>query len=172
MMLKNIILTTLLLALTCTTIASSQNTSETTKENKPNANLTINESNFSCFESLQCLKRENPFNSNNLDRLNLNGQSEMYVVEGSSKNESMHAVYDANGSLVKATVIQRNIILPRSIYEALSSEEFEDWTMIGNELVVKNFDKNSMEYKVVLESGDDIRVEYFNKNGELQSQFL
>ncbi|TVR34010.1 MAG: hypothetical protein EA390_03465 [Balneolaceae bacterium] len=135
--------------------------------------LTITEDNFSCFRSLECLKRNNPFPKSDLSKIRLNDfRSEGYTIEGSSKNESLHAEYNYRGDLVKATVIQRNIPLPKAINDILASGELESWTMIGNELVIRNFDRSTMQYKVILLRDDDIRVEYFNKHGEFQNRML
>jgi hypothetical protein len=109
-------------------------------------NLTINESNLWCFQSLQCLKSENPFENSNLDEVRLNDTTEKFVVEGKAKNEEMYAEYDGlTGSLIKSTVIQRNIHLPNKILVELTTGDFKDWTMVGNKRVIKNFSKNSIE---------------------------
>ncbi len=86
--------------------------------------------------------------------------------------KTMYAVYDGSGDLIKATVIQRNIALPKTILRVLTSSEFDDWSLIGNELVIENFDKHSMQYKVILKNGDEIRVEYFDTYGQFQNRFL
>lgn len=172
MLLKNLILTICLFVITSTPASSFQMSSDELNPEKPRKSLTIHESNFSCFQSLQCLIRENPFPKSNLDEVRLNNNSEKFVVEGTSKNETMHAVYNGSGDLIKATVIQRNIALPKTILRVLTSSEFDDWSLIGNELVIENFDKDSMQYKVILKNGDEVRVEYFDKYGQFQNRFL
>lgn len=172
MLLKNLILTICLFVIASTPVSSFQMSSDEITPNKPRKSLTIHEGNFSCFQSLQCLVRENPFPKSNLEDVRLNNNSEKYVVEGTSKNETMYAVYDGKGDLIKATVIQRNIALPKTILRVLTSSEFDDWSLIGNELVIENFDKHSMQYKVILKNGDEVRVEYFDKYGQFQNRFL
>lgn len=173
MLLKNLILTLCLFVFANTPVSSFQMSSDEMDPKKPRKSLTIHEGNFSCFQSLQCLIRENPFPKSNLDEVRLsNNNSDKFVVEGASKNETMHAVYNGSGELIKATVIQRNIVLPKTISLVLASSEFEDWSMIGNELVIEDFNKNSMQYKVILKNGDEVRVEYFDKHGQFQNRFL
>lgn len=146
---------------------------QSTDTEKPGKGLTIQKEDFSCFMNLKCLQKENPFQNKELSEIRLNNvQSKRYVIEGTSGQESMHAEYNSKGELIKATVIQKNITLPKPILNTLGSAELASWTMIGNELVVKNFDKNSMEYKVVLQKDSEIIVEYFNKYGELQNRFM
>lgn len=172
MLLKNMILTVCLFALISVPAVSMQISPDVTNNEKPRNTLTIHEGNFSCFQNLQCLKRENPFKNSNLVQINLNSMTDRYVVEGTSKNESIFAVYSGSGDLIKATVIQRNIILPKTILRRLASADFEDWFVIGNELVIENFNKNSMQYQVILQDENDVRVEYFDRDGNIQNRFL
>lgn len=168
MLLKNILITICLLALTYSPATSQQSQTDPIDGEKPRSTLTINQNNFDCFQSLHCLKRENPFKNSNLNEISLNNnRTERYIIEGTSKNETLHAVYNSYGELVKATVIQRNIALPKKITHALTTGEFEPWFIIGNELVIENFDKNRMQYKVILEHQGEVRVEYFDNNGQL-----
>lgn len=168
MLSKNIFLTIILLIFVCTPAFSLQMAEaiSTDDPDTPQRGLTINEENLSCFQSLQCLKRENPFQKSNLEDIKLNNQTDRFVVEGSTKNETLYAEYDGNGELIKATVIQRNIVLPRTINRVLTTGELENWMIIGNELVIENFDKSRMEYKVILEHEGEVRVEYFDHKGE------
>jgi hypothetical protein len=166
MLLTNMIVTVLLIVMTSAPAVSNHPTTAVF-DAEPQNRLMIQEDKFSCFQNLHCLIKDDSFNRSyrNAVRLNSN-EFQKFIVEGSSKNEDVYAVYDGvSGRLIEATVIQRNIILPRSITEVLIADEYKDWIMIGNELVVQNFDKNSMQYKVVLQRGDEVRIEYFDKNG-------
>jgi hypothetical protein len=171
MLIKNIILT-LFLIVTMTPHASSfQSSSVTDDAATHKINLTINEANFSCFQEIQCLKRENFFKKSNLDETTLrSNRFEKYIISGSSRNEDLHAVYDSYGMLLEATVIQRNIPLPTAISNVLISSDLQSWTMIGNELEIKNFDKNRMSYKLILQRDGEIRVEYFDRYGNQLSR--
>lgn len=168
MLSKNIFLTAILLIFISTPAFSLQMAEAmiTDDPDTPRTGLTINEENLGCFQTLQCLKRENPFQKSNLEEVKLNNQSNRYIVEGSTKNETLYAEYNGKGDLIKATVIQRNIVLPRTINIVLTSGELENWSVIGNELVIENFDKSRMEYKVILEHEGEVRVEYFDHKGE------
>jgi hypothetical protein len=173
MLLKNLLIILSIFALTISSASAFQMPAETDYSEPPREGLTISEDNFSCFQHLQCLIKENPFQKSNLNDIRLNNSHvERYVVEGSSKNESMHAVYTSRGDLIKATVIQKNIVLPKAISDVLASGNFKPWTVIGTELVIENFDKNQMQYKVVLQHEGEVRIEYFNKYGEFQNRFM
>lgn len=146
-----------------------QNPNTASIDAEPQKSLAIQEDNFTCFQDLQCLISNNPFSKSNLGDIKLNSNgAQTYTVEGTSKNEDMYAMYDASGRLIRSTLTQRNIILPRNIATALVADQFREWTMIGNELTVQNFDKNSMMYKVVLQNGSEIRIEYFDRNGNIK----
>ncbi|MCA1801451.1 MAG: hypothetical protein LC662_03220 [Rhodothermaceae bacterium] len=115
--------------------------------------------------------KENPFRTSSLNDLQINTYGyQKFVVEGTSKNEEVYAVYDQNGLLIEAKVTQINIALPGKIARTLVTGEFRDWTMIGNELEVYNFDKHTMLYKVVLQNGEEIRIEYFDRNGNRKNR--
>lgn len=174
MLLKNLIfLSVCLLALTSTQAIAFQNTMDADGSKKTQMNLTITEDKFPCFQSLECLKRENIFPDSNLKNVNIfMDRMDGYITEGSSDSESLYAVYNRKGELVKATVIQRDIPLPIALINTLGMEEFSSWTVVGNELEIKNFDKNQMVYKVILQNGNKIRVEHFNKHGEYLSRYL
>ena len=175
MLMKNLILTSLVLVLTATQALSFQNSATANDYELPRNNLTIQESHYSCFQTLQCLKKENPFKNSNLNQINFHsGSSATYVIDGRSDYESIHAVYDNKGFLVKATVIQRNILLPRSISQVLISDDYagDGWVMIANELEIKNFDEKTMQFKVVLNRDDEVRVEYFDRYGNSSNRFI
>lgn len=127
----------------------------------------ITEEMFTCFQHLQCLKDKNPFKNSNLDEIRLNGGSERYTVEGSSQNEELYAEYDRSGKLIHATLIQRNINIPKRIARILLDDEFKEWTMIGNEVVIEDFDTRQTQYKIVLQNGSDVKVEYIDHNGQI-----
>lgn len=171
MLITKIITTTLVTLLMGLPAVALQGSSSTTDDTKTNNSLMIHEDNFSCFQNLQCLMKDNPFRTSNLDDIRFNNHEyQTYVVEGTSKNEEVYAVYDQDGLLIESTVTQRNIVLPEKISRSLVSSEFRDWTLIGNELEVRNFDKNTMLYKVVLQNGEEVRVEYFDRNGNRKNR--
>jgi hypothetical protein len=167
MYLKYILLTIVLSAITAVQASALQHTdTPPERENAPVA-LAIQESNFACFKDLQCLQKENPFTNSNLESIRLNSERyDRYVIEGSSKSEQIYAIYDRTGRMIKAEVIQRNIALPKSIQDVLFTEPFDSWTMIGNEFSVKNFDRSTIEYKVVLERNGEVRIIYFDRHGQ------
>ncbi|WP_340107095.1 hypothetical protein [Rhodohalobacter sp. 8-1] len=172
MLSKNLLITALLLVISYAPAAFSQahmNNSFKSAE----SNLSINESNLYCFQTLQCLKEVNPFKNSNLDNVKLNQGTEKYVVEGKSKNEELYAEYNgSNGNLIKATVIQRNIILPRNIMAEITTGDYNGWTMVGNKRVIKNFMKDTIEYEVVMMKDGELRIEYFDSNGMMIDQLI
>lgn len=172
MLSKNLILTTLLLAIVYAPAAFSQ--APPTQEYEPSdSQLSIQENNLYCFQTLQCLRAENPFNNSSIADIMLNDTQEKYVIEGKSRNEELYAEYNGkNGTLIKATVIQRNIILPKHLLVTLTSGEFKSWTMVGNKRTIKNFSKDSIEYEVVLMKDGELRIEYFDSNGMVIDQLI
>lgn len=170
MLLKNILLSTFIIALSGTDALSDRTAEANIDTVQPAGALTIHVDNYSCFQNLQCLKDVNPFKSSNLDEIVFNPHRyEKYIVKGTSNNEDVYALYNGSGELINATVRQRNIKLPKAIYEVLISDPYSGWNMIGNELVVHNFDAKSMTYKVILSMDGEVKVEYFDHRGNLKS---
>jgi hypothetical protein len=173
MLQKTITLTICLLLAAALQANALQKNQSTDMEVNQKRSLAYAEENFRCFQSLQCLKRENPFPNSNLGSLNLNNNRvEQYVVEGSSENGTMHAIYNSQGDLIKATVIQRDVALPKAVADVLVSGEYRNWTMIGNEIEVRNFDKDQIRYKVILQKDTQIKIEYLNRHGEFLNRIL
>lgn len=173
MLLKIIIITAFIFGYTATGSAAFQQSTDQNEPVTPRSNLAVHEGNIVCFQSLRCLIKENPFPKSNLKNIRLNNDpSAHYVIEGASKNEDVYAVYDGTGNLLTSTVIQRNIILPRTITETLISSEFKDWHMIANELEIKNFEKETMTYQVVMARDQEVRIEYFDRFGNQKSRML
>lgn len=172
MLSKNLLITALILVISYAPAAFSQ--ALATDNYKPaDASLSINESNLYCFQNLQCMKDEKPFKNSNLDDVKLNQGTEKYVIEGKSKNEELYAEYNGNnGNLIKATVIQRNIILPKNIMVELSTGEYSDWKMVGNKRIIKNFVKDSIVYEVMMMKDGELRTEYFDSNGMTKDQLI
>lgn len=174
MLFKNITLTLLVFAVSAIpNIATAQASSAKTDADNNLSKLTIQENNFSCYQNLQCLKQNNPFKNSNLDEMRINSNRiSKYVIEGSSRDEEIYAEYNRHGDLITATVIQRNIVLPMELMETLISDEFNSWKMIGNELVVEDFDKHRMRYKIILQKDDMTKIETFDRNGNITNQLL
>lgn len=172
MLSKNLLITALILVISYAPAAFSQ-APQHNKFEPTDSHLSINESNLYCFQNLQCLKEESPFKNSNLKDVKLNSSTEKYVIEGKTKNEELYAEYDgSNGNLIKATVIQRNIILPRNISVELTTGDYKGWTMIGNKRVIKDFMRDSIEYEVVMMKDGELRIEYFDANGMVIDQLI
>lgn len=174
MLFKNITLTLVIFAMSAIpNIATAQASPAKNNADKNLNKLTIQENNFSCYQDLECLKQNNPFKNSNLDEMRIhNNRVSKYVIEGSSRDEEIYAEYNRNGELITATLIQRNIVLPIDLMKTLISDDFNSWKMIGNELVVEDFDKRSMQYKIILQKGDMTKIVTFDRNGNINNQLL
>jgi len=164
MLLKNLLGIAVIFALSFAPAVFAQ--SSANSYSSPDDKLSINESNLYCFQNLQCLIQENPFENSTLEEIDLNNSTEKYVIEGESENESLYAEYNGStGNLIKSTVIQTNIKLPRAIMETLVSDTYKSWKMLGNKRIIKNFSEDSIRYEVILMKDGELRVEYFNRYG-------
>jgi len=166
MLIKNIITTTLLFAFIAAPAVALQIPVSSANDEKPRSSQSIHEDRFSCYQTLQCLQRENPFKKSNLNEINLNREKyQYYLVEGSSKDEDIYAKYDRSGRLLEARLTQRNVDLPEFITNVLNGDSYKGWEIIGNELLVQNFDRKRMSYKVILVKDSEVIIEYFDRFG-------
>lgn len=172
---KQSLLFTFLLVLAHSTVYSFQNSQTLpalSEKSEKRQTFTISEDHFDCFKTLQCLLREVPVTINNMNDIRLtHNRTDRIRVKGSNEKINLEAVYNGNGHLIKSTIILRNVALPRSVTTILVSGEFTSWQMIGNEVAVENFNSKTIQYKVILKRGDDVKIEYFNNMGELQNRF-
>ena len=160
---KLIIFTISLLVTAAAQITAQQPVADTSSP----PGLAVKVENLTCFKSLQCLQKENLLVKINLDIFrNGTGRYDGYTIEGSAENEEFFAQYDYQGDMIRSTVVQRNIPLPREISIQLNSEELSAWKMVGNERLIKNFEGNSIEYKVILQKDSTTRAVYFDHKGE------
>ncbi len=171
MLSKNMLLTTIAIVMMYVPATFSQAPPES-DFTKQRSSLSIHEDNLYCFQNIRCLQSEKPFKKADLSNIRLNGSVETYVIEGKTKNEELYAEYNgSNGNLVKATVVQRNIVLPKEILISLATGENSGWTMVGNKRTITNFQKDSIQYEVMLLKDGELRIEYFDRNGQSEEPF-
>lgn len=131
-----------------------------------NSSLTISEEDFRCFRELNCLKRNTMLREKGLNvNFSSHAPSDRYILKGESKNEKVYAEYNDKGDLVKGVLVRTDVILPSEIRNRLSSGEYKDWTMIGNEITITNFDSRNTEYKVIVQKEGEAKVLYFDRKG-------
>ncbi|NBC04873.1 MAG: hypothetical protein GVY20_14360 [Bacteroidetes bacterium] len=131
---------------------------------------TITEADYPYLKNIECLR--NGYFSNhqnlNLQLRDVNrGDNENFVLEGSGATIDVKAVYDEQGNLLEATMIKKDTQVPIPILRFIySHEKFSDWTMTGNEIIVKDFDPYQTDYKVMMTNGIDTEVLHFKEQGE------
>jgi hypothetical protein len=77
----------------------------------------------------------------------------------------LYAVYSKDGTLVTTKESFVNVPLPASVKEKLDNSKYKDWTIIGNqELIRYYYDKNSVDqhFRITVTKGDVIRTISFN----------
>jgi len=146
-----------------------------TKMAKANSDLTVAESEnlfvigekeYRCFRELDCLKRNRELIDKGLNiKFNGSNASDLYILQGESRNEKIYAEYNSRGLLMHGYLIRTNVMLPAEIRNTLNEIGYSDWRVIGNEVEIVNFDRKSTEYKVVLQKDDEVRVVQFDRNG-------
>jgi hypothetical protein len=126
----------------------------------------IDESDFSCFRDLNCLKSNRALRDKGLNvTFNDHLGSDRFILEGESRNERIYAEYNDRGGLVKGVLMRTNAILPKPLMDNLASGDYAGWQMIGNEMSVQHFDARTTEYKVILQKEGEAKILYFDRFG-------
>lgn len=88
-----------------------------------------------------------------------------YVARASGKNIKCEAVYDAEGNLISAKTILKNMKLSAEIQESLSAN-YPGWKVSGDQVVVRNFDQNIGYTEITLVNKGERKTVYFNTRGK------
>lgn len=131
--------------------------------------IVITSDDYSCLKNIDCLKNSPKFRERGWSITfdgNTTGVNERYELRSQSDRESLYAKYDSGGKLVEADFRRKNTTLPRAVSEYLVTEQYRDWTMTANEMVVRDFEPDQTTYKVTLEKGNNQKKLYFNSDGE------
>ena len=129
---------------------------------------TIVEEDYPYLRNLECLKNEDFLNQRGWDwkLRNVTTQNPSHFkLSGTGANINVQATYDAQGNLVESLLRIKDTRVPYSILKFIYSDDFEGWTMTGNEKVVKDFDPYQTEYYVTLSNGDDKQILTFKDEG-------
>lgn len=88
-----------------------------------------------------------------------------YVVTAKGKNVTTHAVYYKNGKLLRSRTQIKDAALPSAVLQTIG-KEYPGWKVVGDLVVIKNFDENKKYFKVELENGGQKQTAYFDHLGQ------
>ncbi len=117
---------------------------------------TIVEEDYPYLMSIKCLKDENFLYNRgwNWKFENINPKNAShFALRGKGDGISVHATYNNEGNLVESYLKIKDTRIPPAIRRFINSDEYEGWTMVGNEKIVRDFDPYQTEYKVFLSNG-------------------
>lgn len=129
---------------------------------------TILAEDYPFLKSIECLKRSDFIKSRgwNLTLKHVGGsQTTHYELRGKGPRISVKATYDKDGNLNESILRTWNTRIPPAIRLFIFSDEYNGWTMIGNEKIVKDFDPYQTEYNITLSNGLNEQVLNFKEYG-------
>lgn len=128
--------------------------------------IVLLEEDYLCLQNIQCLKDTDFLEKKGWNiRFENNGETGPYTLAGSNGlRKTLDARYDKKGELIEASLIRMNVKLPMVIKKSLFNE-FPDWTMTSNEMIVTDFDAAKTEYKVSLKKGTERQTLYYDYDG-------
>lgn len=117
---------------------------------------TIVEEDYPYLMSIKCLKDENFLDNRgwNWKFENINPENAShYALRGKGNGISVHATYNHEGNLVESHLKIKDTPIPPAIRRFINSDEYEGWTMVGNEKIVRDFDPYQTEYTIYMSNG-------------------
>lgn len=88
-----------------------------------------------------------------------------YILRSKNQYIDLRATYDADGNLIKGKLVTKNSRLPLLIKDHLIADNYKEWTMISNKIVVRDFDANKTEYEVEMHRDGQKMKLYFDHRG-------
>jgi len=88
------------------------------------------------------------------------------------EGHDMYAVYSKEGTLIATRESFVNVPIPPPIREKLANSIYKDWTIIGNQEVIRYYyDKNSVDqhFRITVNKGDVTRTISFNDQAKAES---
>lgn len=91
-----------------------------------------------------------------------------YEIHMLNKDGSdVFAVFESTGELISCKTIKKNSTPPKAILDAIAAGAYKDWKIVGDEMIIKNTQKKTVEHFVVkLEKGTQKKTLYFTSKGE------
>ena len=117
---------------------------------------TIVENDYPYLMSIECLQDKDFLDNRgwNWELKNMNPEKAThYFLKGKGDGIYVQATYSNEGDLVESYLKIDNTRIPPAIRRFIHSEEYDGWTMVSNEKVVRDFDPYQTEYTVWLSNG-------------------
>lgn len=92
-------------------------------------------------------------------------EPQQYTVKAEGRNISCEAVYDRNGRLIRSRTTMTDVKLPPAVHKELKSE-YPEWTITGDQAVMRNFDENTKKFEIYLEKEDESITVYYDIAGK------
>ena len=89
-----------------------------------------------------------------------------YDIYCKGSNFVTHAIYNANGKLLKFSEKVTDAALPTSITQSISAGAYKDWVIVGDKEIVNTASKKPDYYRVKLEKGHHHKYLYFDTDGK------
>jgi hypothetical protein len=117
--------------------------------------LPLDNQDFKCLQSIECIE--------NSQSLKQKGWSFIYdktvdeftrELTAIMKGENIYffAIYDIEGSLIRSTYKRKNVPLPSCLLTYFSQGNYKEWQITGSEMVIRDFDPATINYKVELKN--------------------
>jgi hypothetical protein len=77
------------------------------------------------------------------------------------------AVYTSKGKLIREREVLKNIALPLQVAHAIASSKYKGWVIDKDKVIITDGIKNTKEYIVTVEKGQNSKTLYYDDNGSV-----
>lgn len=118
---------------------------------------TIVEKDYPFLTTTECLEDENFLKNRGWNWIlkNINPEKAThYTLRGKGAGISVFATYSNEGNLLQSYLKIEDTRIPPPIRRFINSDQYQGWTMVGNEKIVRDFDPYQTEYRIYLSNGN------------------
>lgn len=121
--------------------------------------------NFECLKSLECAQNSQSLKSKGWSFVfdeTVDEFAPELTAQMKGENISFFAIYDSKGYLIRSTYKREDVALPNRLLAYLTAGDYKGWQITRTEMVVKDFDPATVNYKVMLKNNTLAKSEVFD----------
>jgi hypothetical protein len=88
-----------------------------------------------------------------------------YTLRNNGKHVILFATYGRDGDLIRGRLIAKNSPMPKVIRDYLVTDNYKDWTMTSNKILVRDFNAEKTEYEVKIQRDKMKQTLFFDHFG-------
>lgn len=117
---------------------------------------------YTNFLTIEGLKKYSNIKYEGIDK---NLSAKRFILSSKNNRTSIYAIYGTDGNLLRARLVTKNVRLPKAIQHYLVTNDYRDWTMTSNKVIVHDFDRDKTEFEVIIQRDNKKQKLLFDNSG-------